>query len=200
MLWLPLVEIPNTPLERWENVLMVAHQKVFWHFIPDGRNRVIFASVSKLWPQPTLSVLCQVSFITLWIKLHKFYKLKKGSVSWCCERAAGSNGANALLWSGSEAIWWADRDMKHRAAGAVLITLLSVLWCWWLREWRGVCRWRHNMKRRQERRKCKWGIAIYWMETAESGQVVVRSPDRCAVDEVCCRGGSWRDIYFDTVY
>lgn len=38
----------------------------------------------------------------------------------CCERAVGPNGASTLLWSGSEAV---DGDVKHKAAGAVLITL-----------------------------------------------------------------------------
>lgn len=30
---------------------------------------------------------------------------------------------------------WSDRGIKHKAAGAVLITLLSVLLSWWQREW-----------------------------------------------------------------
>lgn len=38
------------------------------------------------------------------------------------------------------------------------------------------------------------------METARSRQVDASPPNRCAADEVCCGGRSWRDIQFDTVY
>lgn len=54
---------------------------------------------------PSLSFLCQVSCIILWIPLHK-RDLGSAvcSVTWCCERAVGPNGGSTLLWSGSKAV------------------------------------------------------------------------------------------------
>ena len=58
--------------------------------------------------------------------------------------------------------------------------------------------------------EAKWGGRCWWgtdpvflrgeMESARCRQVDVSPPNRYAADEVCCGGGSWRDIHFDTVY
>ena len=89
---------------------------------------------------------------------------------------------------------WADRDIKPKAAGAVLITL-CLSCCRGDKGNKGCLQMttQHGASKEKVRH-------FFLMETAESRQVGVKSPNRCAVDEVCCGGASWRHIHFDTVY